>query len=649
MIPDPGILMESVQFPDSLSLTYDIWVFFIVLIILFLVIVITIVGNALVFSALIRFSRLRSMSNVLIGNLALSDFLLALTILPLSAVNDATGHWLFGGLLCDIWLAVDVFYCTASVWSLVAIAFDRFTATTFPIWYRGNQNQLRVLTYIVIVWILSGLICLPGLLGWGSKAVDNLTFARQNRTQMYETIKLSTKTHVYDPRTGRYDCVLFTEPHYVVYSAMGSFIIPLIIMIGLYLKIFVVLRERGRILRQNQRARVRSPQDGLIKSDVSLAGHGENSLVCMNEASSVDSPIDDRSSRGQTRCCALLSRTSPTPHYPALIVMPTAMSTQSARTGLTENESKLSVNDVSDHCEERSFHDPWIRGQLGKSNCRKKASPFFQDLRDAVPRLVICPPSPKVELGVKSASREDNEGKQIAVDDNNVNKDQDQYHWIMDSTRSRDDSREQISNRQAHDIQIEQIENIPEKCDPISLPSVELSKHKIPSHLDAINSSIQQKNGRSCRSSKQLNITQNPGKSVISTRSSTTDQCERTRQPENRGLAKKRWSTGTSNRERELARADYRERRATKRMGLIICIFILCWIPFTLMYLVRGLCGEAKCPDMPHLRMFVTWLGYANSALNPILYAVFNEQFRQAFFALLRCTRGQKPMQSNSH
>jgi len=58
--------------------------------------------NLLVGFALLRFPSLRNVSNLLIGNLALSDFLLSVTVLPLSAVNECLGHWVGG--LCH-WVA----------------------------------------------------------------------------------------------------------------------------------------------------------------------------------------------------------------------------------------------------------------------------------------------------------------------------------------------------------------------------------------------------------------------------------------------------------------------------------------------------------------------------------------------------------------
>ena len=66
----------------------------------------TCVGNVLVGLALLRYKNLRTISNFLIGNLALSDLLLSLTVLPFSITNDLLGHWVFGPALCKVWLVM---------------------------------------------------------------------------------------------------------------------------------------------------------------------------------------------------------------------------------------------------------------------------------------------------------------------------------------------------------------------------------------------------------------------------------------------------------------------------------------------------------------------------------------------------------------
>uniref|UniRef100_A0A1I8FQH0 G_PROTEIN_RECEP_F1_2 domain-containing protein n=1 Tax=Macrostomum lignano TaxID=282301 RepID=A0A1I8FQH0_9PLAT len=81
--------------------------------------------------------------------------------------------------------------------------------------------------------------------------------------------------------------------------------------------------------------------------------------------------------------------------------------------------------------------------------------------------------------------------------------------------------------------------------------------------------------------------------------------------------------------------ARARERRATLVLGLIMGAFVLCWFPFFTTYLTDIFCG---CVPLI-LFDFFFWLGYCNSALNPVIYTVFNKDFRQAFRRILTCGR----------
>lgn len=65
--------------------------------------------------------------------------------------------------------------------------------------------------------------------------------------------------------------------------------------------------------------------------------------------------------------------------------------------------------------------------------------------------------------------------------------------------------------------------------------------------------------------------------------------------------------------------------------------FLMCWTPFFVVHITRALCPACLVP--PRLVSAVTWLGYVNSALNPIIYTVFNAEFRRVFrkSLCLRC------------
>nr|UVC41623.1 octopamine receptor variant 3 [Apis mellifera] len=79
-----------------------------------------------------------------------------------------------------------------------------------------------------------------------------------------------------------------------------------------------------------------------------------------------------------------------------------------------------------------------------------------------------------------------------------------------------------------------------------------------------------------------------------------------------------------------------REHKAARTLGIIMGTFILCWLPFFLWYVITTLCGEScPCPDVVIALLF--WIGYTNSALNPLIYAYFNRDFREAFKNTLQC------------
>jgi hypothetical protein len=87
-------------------------------IILFTITIWTILGNILVILAFVIDKQIRQggMSNYLIINLAISDLLLGIAVLPFSASYSTFGIWYFGKFLCEFWLAIDVLCSTASIW-----------------------------------------------------------------------------------------------------------------------------------------------------------------------------------------------------------------------------------------------------------------------------------------------------------------------------------------------------------------------------------------------------------------------------------------------------------------------------------------------------------------------------------------------------
>ncbi|XP_069016019.1 D(5)-like dopamine receptor [Embiotoca jacksoni] len=85
-----------------------------------------------------------------------------------------------------------------------------------------------------------------------------------------------------------------------------------------------------------------------------------------------------------------------------------------------------------------------------------------------------------------------------------------------------------------------------------------------------------------------------------------------------------------------------RETKVLKTLSIIMGVFVFCWLPFFVLNCVVPFCdpdqlGAPPCVSDTTFSIFV-WFGWANSSLNPVIYA-FNADFRKAFSTILGCNK----------
>uniref|UniRef100_A0A8C0FJC9 G-protein coupled receptors family 1 profile domain-containing protein n=1 Tax=Bubo bubo TaxID=30461 RepID=A0A8C0FJC9_BUBBB len=76
-----------------------------------------------------------------------------------------------------------------------------------------------------------------------------------------------------------------------------------------------------------------------------------------------------------------------------------------------------------------------------------------------------------------------------------------------------------------------------------------------------------------------------------------------------------------------------RDKRVAKSLAIIVCVFGLCWAPYTLLMIIRAAC-HGHCVQYS-LYETSFWLLWVNSAINPVLYPLCHMSFRKAFIKLL--------------
>lgn len=73
---------------------------------------------------------------------------------------------------------------------------------------------------------------------------------------------------------------------------------------------------------------------------------------------------------------------------------------------------------------------------------------------------------------------------------------------------------------------------------------------------------------------------------------------------------------------------EQKEKKAALMVGILIGVFVLCWIPFFITELINPLCS---CDIPPVWKSIFLWLGYSNSFFNPLIYTAFNKNYNNAF------------------
>ncbi|XP_071386159.1 somatostatin receptor type 2 [Centroberyx affinis] len=186
-------------------------------------------GNALVIYVILRYAKMKTVTNIYILNLAVADVLCMMS-LPFIAMQLALVHWPFGEALCRVIMTVDSLNQFTSIFCLTVMSIDRYLAVVHPIkstkWRKPRVAKLINLT----VWGVSLLVNLPTMIFSGLNKVPVCGIVWPEPQQVYYTA-------------------------FMFYTFFVGFFLPLAVICMCYLLIIVKVKSSGMRVGSTKRKR----------------------------------------------------------------------------------------------------------------------------------------------------------------------------------------------------------------------------------------------------------------------------------------------------------------------------------------------------------------------------------------------------------
>ncbi|XP_061191207.1 somatostatin receptor type 2-like [Saccostrea echinata] len=194
-----------------------------VLVVIYILIGLTgLLGNILVIYVILKSPKMRTVTNMYIFNLALSDLIFLLHIAMITTTTIVK-HWVFGEALCKIFFTTVAITSFSSVLTLTSLSVDRYIAVCKPVISQKHRQPMKAVFVIVVIWTLSLLLSMPIIL-----------FSRRTSHPFLE---------------GKFSCTVDWDikavPVYVIYVFILGFALPLCFISTFYTCVIVHIKSAG--------------------------------------------------------------------------------------------------------------------------------------------------------------------------------------------------------------------------------------------------------------------------------------------------------------------------------------------------------------------------------------------------------------------
>ncbi|KAA3670375.1 uncharacterized protein DEA37_0007816 [Paragonimus westermani] len=563
------------------------------------------VGNLLVVFAVYRTKQLHRIPHYFILSLACADLCVATVVLPPAIVLQHLSYWKPDmSSICCGWASADILLCTASIMNLSCISVDRYLAITRPMKYLAKRTVRKSMRMIAFAWIIPFFLIVPPMIsGDTHKITDGL-------------------------------CNISLNLVFRIYASMIAFFLPFLLNSFLYSHIFLTVKRRivtfpsGVRAKPVQVSKVTSLFENYLVYSLGL--QDERSVITRKEFTRNVKPDS----------CALLLQYSE--HR-------LGRKTDYNMFGDSANQALGCPH--SRHCWKTEFF-PWDKKlrAINTSSGLEVHSTVIEN------RERLTSESPH------SCQCSSTFSSDILFDPLNVSLSLTKLPTFEVTSRKKSLSDSTLSLALTR-VESKQLlwTNMETKADLMltsSIPSQKdgcLGGHACQTTYNgtlAMNPEVyaptpntqcssQRTRGNLCCTptvQKEENNENHVSSSVVNIRSESDDICGYLRSQTCRSNLLITIQQGDLQSKRTYCPQLYRERKTLRTVTIVMACFTICWFPFFICFLGEAFMGVSYPYE---LMVFVTWLGYANSACNPFIYGLFDKRYAAVFKRMLtfRITR----------